>query len=320
MINLCAGGETLIASDIVPVIRALLEAGHYLMVVTNGTLTKRFEEIAKFPKELLNRLFFKFSFHYLEFKRLNCMDKFFNNVRMMRDAGCSFTVEATPSDELIPYIDDMKRICIENVGAICHVTVARNERTLDIEPLTGYSWEKYKEIWSVFDSPLFDFKYSIFNKPRKEFCYAGEWSMYIDLPSGKMRQCYCGLSMGNIFKDLDKPVKFLPIGHGCGQPHCYNGHAFLGFGNIPEIETPTYADMRNRVCEDGSEWLTPDMKNFMCQKAENDNHVYTDCEKKKFKKYMIPIRISELPYHAIHTLRPVVNRIKKPKVDKKNEE
>ena len=33
------------------------------MVVTNGTLTQRFEEIAKFPSELKEHLFFKFSYY-----------------------------------------------------------------------------------------------------------------------------------------------------------------------------------------------------------------------------------------------------------------
>ena len=37
-------------------------------------------------------------------------------------------------------------------------------------------------------------------------------------------------------------------------------HAFLTLGVIPELETPTYADIRNRVCEDGREWLSKEVK------------------------------------------------------------
>lgn len=40
-------------------IRVLLENGHYLMVVTNGTVSKRFDEIAVLPPDLLKRLFFR---------------------------------------------------------------------------------------------------------------------------------------------------------------------------------------------------------------------------------------------------------------------
>ena len=83
LINLCAGGETLLSSEVIPVTKALLEEGHYVMIVTNGTLTNRFKEIAKFPKDLLERLVFKFSFHYLELLRLNLLDKYFENIQMM---------------------------------------------------------------------------------------------------------------------------------------------------------------------------------------------------------------------------------------------
>ena len=50
LINLCAGGETLLGETILPVVKALLEEGHYVMVVTNGTMTKRFDEIITWIK------------------------------------------------------------------------------------------------------------------------------------------------------------------------------------------------------------------------------------------------------------------------------
>ena len=68
----------------------------------------------------------------------------------MRDIGCSFTLETTPSDELIPYIEEMQHVARENVGAICHVTVARDERHPDMLPiLTNMSRLDYKKTWSV---------------------------------------------------------------------------------------------------------------------------------------------------------------------------
>ena len=69
LINLCAGGETLLARETVNYARELLSEGHYVMIVTNGTVSKRFDEFASFPKELKKHLFFKFSYHYLEFKK-----------------------------------------------------------------------------------------------------------------------------------------------------------------------------------------------------------------------------------------------------------
>lgn len=279
MLNFCAGGETLIAEEVIDIVRELLEEGHYVMIVTNGTLTPRFEKIAKFPKELLKRLFFKFSFHYLEFVRLNILDKFFDNVNLMKQAGASFTVEITPSDELIEYIDAIKKVCQEKLGTLCHITVAR-VNSGEIAVLTEKTWEEYKKIWGTFDSNLFQFKSEIFSKKRKEFCYAGEWSLYLNLVTGDYQQCYCGIKLGNIYKNVDKPLKTLAIGNNCTEPHCYNGHAFLTFGCIPELETPTYDQMRNRVDKNGEEWLSKEMKEIMQCKLKDNNHIYTEKEKK----------------------------------------
>ena len=62
MFNLCAGGETLLVEEIVDFIRVILEEGHYLMVVSNCSITDRIKQICEFPKKLLNHLFFKCSF------------------------------------------------------------------------------------------------------------------------------------------------------------------------------------------------------------------------------------------------------------------
>ena len=128
------------------------------MIVTNGTLSRRFDEFMSFDPRLLKRLFFKFSFHYLELKRLNLMDIFFENIKKMKDAGASFTVEITPSDELIPQIEEVKKICMEKLGALCHVTIARDDRTKGIDVLTQLNPADYKAVWSQFQSELFAFK------------------------------------------------------------------------------------------------------------------------------------------------------------------
>lgn len=284
LLNFCAGGETLLSEDVIPVIRALLEEGHYLMVVTNGTMTQRFEEIAKFPKELLERLIFKFSFHYLELKRLNIMDKYFDNIKLMDEVGCSYTVEITPSDELIPYIDEVIEICKEKLGVLCHVTIARDDRTKEIRVLSDKNFEDYKKIWGVFDSNLFKFKSTIFYKKRKEFCYAGEWSVYVNLTTGNMSQCYFGMPLDNIYKDVNKPLKFEAVGCNCPMPHCYNGHSFLTLGDIPELNTPYYSELRNRINKDGKEWIKPKVKEFISQKLYDNNEEYTEKRKKSINK------------------------------------
>ena len=285
LLNLCAGGETLLSNEVLPIVYELLNEGHFVMIVTNGTINQRFDEVTSWPPELLQRLFFKFSFHYLELKRLNWLDKFFNNVDKIKLAGASFTIEITPSDELIPYIDEVKKISIERLGALPHVTIARNDTTDNIDILSKYTFDEYKTIWKTFDSALFDFKTKLFSVHRNEFCYAGVWSAYLNLESGSLRQCYCGKIIDNIYKNLNRPIKFEAIGCHCSIAYCYNGHSFIAFGDIPEIDAPTYAEERNRICLDGTEWLSPTMKSFMSTRLYETNTEYSQNKKNKINNH-----------------------------------
>lgn len=60
------------------------------------------------------------------------IDRFLDNIEMVRDAGCSFSLELTPADYYIPYIDEIKRISIGRFDAPCHITVARKETDPDL--------------------------------------------------------------------------------------------------------------------------------------------------------------------------------------------
>lgn len=77
LFNICGAGETLLPEEVVKVAYQLLNAGHYVNITTNGTITERFEEISSFPKEFCERLTFSFSFHYLELRDRNLLDVFF---------------------------------------------------------------------------------------------------------------------------------------------------------------------------------------------------------------------------------------------------
>lgn len=308
-LNMCGGGETLLPIELIEIIRKLLEEGHYIFIVTNGLLTERFNEIIKFPTDLLERLGFKFSFHYKELKKINKMNVFFENIKKIRKAGCSFTVELTPHDGIIGDIDSIKEICMKEVGALCHVTVARlHDVKKDIPILTKYSKEEYKNIWGQFKSDFFDFKMSIFNKKRTEFCYAGAWSYNLDLGTGELKQCYASNFSQNIYKDINAPLKEVAIGR-CKQPHCYNGHVFLTTGLIPELKTPTYAKMRNRRCTDDSEWLNFKMKSFLSSKLIESNQKYSLDKKRKiiranslFLILNIPLKIKKKLFSKIKVI------------------
>lgn len=279
LLNFCAGGETLLAESVLPVVKELAEEGHYITIVTNGTVKKRFQEVITWPDEIQEHVFFKFSFHYLELKRLNMLRTFFENVKMIADSMCSYTVELVADDEYVPYIDDIKAICLENLGVLCHVTIPRDDRTGGIELLSKYSMEEFYNIWSVFDSALFEYKYSIFKKKRTEFCYAGAWSYSLNLNSGDYRQCYWSDVLGNIYESGKTVLNEYPVGTHCELAHCYNGHAFLTLGDIPGLDTITYAETRNRLEGTANEWLKPKMKKALSCKLYESNREYDEHQK-----------------------------------------
>lgn len=276
LINFCADGETLLTPYLVDYVKELLMEGHYVMIVTNGTFTNRLKEFASFPDELTKRLYFKFSYHYLEFKKRNLFEQFFNNVRMVRDAGCSFTLEITPSDEAIPFIEDIKERALKELGALCHVSIARDEKDdSELPMLTKLSKQEFVEKWSTFDSKLFDYKLELFELKRKEFCYAGDWSILLDLLTGDARPCYFFPNTQNVFENIEEPIRFRAVGSHCKSHYCYNGHSFLALGNIPSVAAPTYAEERNRVCADGTEWLKPEFKEFISSRLFESNEEYS---------------------------------------------
>ena len=170
-------------------------------------------------------LFIKFSFHYLELIRTGLIDQFIDNVNKIKKSFISYTIEITPHDELIEYIDEIKKFSLLNFGALPHITVARNENTKNIELLTELDKDSYSKIWGQFKSKLFDFK-------------------------------------------------FRAIGR-CPLPHCFNVHAFLALGNIPELVTPMYSEERNRIMSNGEQWLKPYCNAFFSTKLYEANENYS---------------------------------------------
>lgn len=300
--NLCGNGETMLHPQLVDFVYELTGMGHYVDIITNGTISKRIDELLeKLDDERLSHLFIKFSFHYLELLRTNLMEKFVENVNKIKNSRASFTIEITPHDELIPYINEIKVFSLDKFGALPHITVARNEATEEIELLTKLNREEYKKIWGQFDSALFEYKLSLFNKRRCEFCHAGLWSLEIELSTGDYNQCYRGKKLGNLLKDTFLNV--VPIGK-CQLPHCFNGHAFLAYGDIPEISTTTYCDERDRVTDKGEHWLKAECKEFFSTKLYDNNPVLTNDEKvnalKETKKIETKRKIKTTIKRIIH--------------------
>lgn len=278
-INLTAQGETLIYKDIVALTEGLLRNGHFVEIVTNGLVTKRIDELLTLPDDLLKRLFFKISYHYKELHDRGLVEQYWANVIKIKKSPCSFTIELMPNDEIANDINLICKECEGKIGAQCHATVGRNDKKNSKELLTTMTREEYISTWSKLKSQMFELKMKLFGVKRKEFCYAGKWSLLVDISSGEASQCYGRMNTQNIFIDISKPIIFKPVGHSCTQAFCFNGHAHIAWGIIPELESPYYFDVRNRVCKDGSSWVKNDCAELFKQKLCDNNKKYSRLQK-----------------------------------------
>ena len=276
LISICGAGETLIPRETTEIVRNILIQGHYVNVTTNGTLTSRFKEMVSWDSELRKRLHIAFSLHYIELKRLNLLERFFQNVRMMREAGCSVLVQFNLYDGYVPLLNEIKEICLKEIGALPQVAVTRKESNGSIYFHTEGSDEAYIKYGREFNSPLWEFTLKNFMYPRREFCYAGDWSTTLNLATGEMTGCYGMGIKQNIFDNIDKPIRFRAIGKCCRSIYCINSSHFLSLGSIPSLETPTYAQLRNRS-EAG--WYSEELLQFLSGKLTDENHTYTAFQK-----------------------------------------
>lgn len=277
--NFCADGETLLTKNLDLYVKALVEEGHYAEVVTNLTVSNVLDKFLTWDKALLKRLEFKCSFHYLELKRKGWLNRFAENVHKIWEAGASANIELAPSDELIPYIDEVKEFSLKNFGALPQLTILRDDRTSNIDYLTKMTEQEYDHTWQSFESTFWEFKKTIFGKKQEKYCYAGAWSAYIDLTTGEASGCYGCVSLGNVFENPERPFPSKAVGK-CPFAHCYNGHAMLSMGLIPHLNDVHYGYLRDRKKSDGGTWLQPELRKFFDEKLEDSNEEYSSIDKK----------------------------------------
>lgn len=300
-ISICGSGETLIPKETVNIAYHILSQGHYVNITTNGTLTSRFNDIIdKVPKDWLQRLHFAFSFHYLELLRTNNVDVFFDNVKTIRKAGCSFLTQVNLYDGYLPYWNEIKKIVYEQTGSYPQVALTRDEKPNKMVHHSKLPFNEYIDIGEKMNSPLFRFTVDNFMKKRKEFCYAGDWSGKLNLATGVLRSCYQSGVSQNIFVDINKPIKFEAIGKNCRSPYCINSSHFLSLGVIPSYDAPSYASLRDR--KEGY-WYSDVMHNFLEKKLYEYNDQYS------FRKKIYVT----LKYRAIHLKKDMKNVLRRVK-------
>ncbi len=274
-INACALGETLLSENIVELTYELLEEGHYLSIITNGTFVPKIDAILRFPDELLERMFFKFSFHYAELKRTNLLEIFWRNVDKVKASPCSYSLEVTPCDSLVEDISSVKEEFEKRAdGAMPHITFTRDSNKTGLDLLSDLSLEEYKRIWSTFDSDLFDLKCGLYKKKIDQACYAGNWSYRINVVNGNLQSCYQQELNGTIFDAPQKPLPILTVDHGCNMDYCFNNHAFLAWGDVPDIPCDNYYKVRDRVSKNSIHWIKEPYAAAMQQKLYDNNFEY----------------------------------------------
>lgn len=266
-INITGLGETLIQDTVVEIVHEILKTGNYVNITTNGTLDKRFKQLLDFDKNLLRHLNVSFSCHIIELEKHNMIDRFFNNIRKVQEAGCSFVLQVNLVDEYIPYWDRIKELALKNVGALPQVALTREETHSGYKIMTKRSFEDYKKIGREMHSPLFEFTINNFNKKQNGFCYAGCWSGTLNLYTGEMTSCYGQGIHQNIYENLNKPILFKPLGCCCAD-YCVNSSHYLSLGIIPQNNTPSYASLRNREL---ASWYNNEMKLFLSSKLKDEN-------------------------------------------------
>ncbi len=280
--NLCGNGETFLHPQIVEFAEALLKQGHFVSIVSNGTVTSAIDYLCELDETLRSHIFIKFSFHYTELLKKNLLKQYFANVKKAHQAGLSLTVELVASDSNVEYIDEIKQACMENLGVLCHLTDPRLNTASDIRHLTEMPMDEHLKIWSQFESKLFDYRQATWGDNRqKYFCYGGVWSFNLALGSGKLKQCYRNSdTVQFIFDNIEEPIHFIPRGHHCSFAHCFNSHVFDCLcGVVPEIQSPFYIELRNRKLPDGTEWIKEAYKDIYGHRICENNDEYSSAEK-----------------------------------------
>ena len=290
-INICAKGETTLAPQLVEFIEGLLEQGHYVSIVTNGTVKKTINKILQLPDMYLKRFFFKISFHMLELKTTNLMNVFWENIQNIKKSCCSYTIEITPSDDIIQYVPEIKSMFMNKMdGAMPHITFTRDSKKGELDLLSNKSLDEYIKIWGEFNSELFELKTRLYGKKIKEICYTGSWCYIVNLYSGNIKACYGQEVIGNIYDRNMNEFPNVPTKCNCKMPYCFNGHSFVAWGGIPGINEKYYVDVRDRVDFQKQHWVKEPMYSFMKHKLYESNYDYINNKWSDYEKLMIKDR------------------------------
>lgn len=245
-VSFCGAGETFLCKEMTDIVACTLQQGNFVNVTNNGTISRAIETLTNLPDDLASRLVFAFSFHYNELKNRNLLDTFAANVKKVIASKASFTVQLNLYDGYLPCLDEIKNFCMENFGALPQLALTRDQRR-GMKLYTAGDLAAYRKLGADFHSPMFEFSCDNFLVNRaKNFCYAGQHSWRLNLATGALRQCYSQRDTFNAYDDLEQKIPLKPVGRHCGSRYCINAIHFMALGNVPEVDCPSYAQLRDR--------------------------------------------------------------------------
>lgn len=272
LISICANGEPLIDREIVKLIDLLLMEGHYVYLITNGTITSSMRELERIPRDRLSHLFIRFSFHYYELKRLGLLKVFFENIKRFHKMGGSFSILLVGSEDYIEDIETIKALCISEVGALPQIDFIRDEtdhQSNEFKILTKKRPADYLEIWKDFDSKYMEARGLWSGDPKKVKCWAGNKVTHLNLMTGELFRCPSGRKIDNIYTDISEDIHFLAEPECCPLSHCACAPGFNAFGLRPELnDAPTFYELMNRETDQGDNWIQTDAKDFFSSKFD----------------------------------------------------
>lgn len=245
-ISLTGDGETLMDVRVVELARMLLEEGHFLNIINNGTVTKNLKYMAEsFSEDQRHRTMLTFSLHYNELKRKNLLDLYFENVRMMRDAGFTIYLHLVLADEYIAIADEIRDRCMKELGVWPQIGIVRAEQDEnDRSVFSGLSEEEYFAAAERFESPYFELQRALYkDRCVDEYCYAGDLGVLLNFSTGYMNQCMCNYEeYYNVFENLNERVRFKRVGNNCKAPWCFCA-PFQILGMQPGKQYKSYSDI-----------------------------------------------------------------------------
>lgn len=267
--NIVGQGETLLKKQFVDLAKGLLAEGHFLMVTTNGTVTEKIREILDFSDEAVERTTFHFSLHYNELKKKGMLDVFFSNYKLIRQRGGNVIVTFPGSDEYLPFIDEIRELCLKNTGVEPVVSVIQKEfeKGLGFPLGSKLSKEVYFDKWRIFGSKSQSLREMTYEKIH-EVCYAGIRSGWINLNTGELRSCSPGEPLDNIYDDITREIKFKDEAHMCPYEFCKLNNLFLSGRIIGGKKLPTMYEVYCAKDENGQCTFNDEMRealDYVCE-------------------------------------------------------